>query len=225
MRTSKRGRRKPSSSVRCSAERRRQQQQLLAMVSFHFVPCLLFPPALGFPYKQDKWHIVIVTERLRVHQTMVFQTNTKESQPMSRTNGFTGRRKPKTTATTSKATAVSLLLLAALAVLGGTLSFSPSSSIIGASRGNRKTCPPFLFALKRMEGESEKAFFQRITTAASDPEAFERMVASDAAGEPSTYATRKTNGSTNGKKNGAVSGSGHAGGAGNPKEQHRRWAT
>jgi len=141
---------------------------------------------------------------------------------MSRTNGLKGRRKPKTTSTTSKTTtAVSLLLLAAFAVLGGTLSFTPSPMITSASRGNRKTCPPLSLALKRMEGESEKAFFQRVTTAASDPAAFERMVASDAAaGEPSTYATRTTNGSTNGKKNGAASTAGHAGnGAGNPNKQ------
>ena len=37
-----------------------------------------------------------------------------------------------------------------------------------------------LLAFKRMPGESEKAYFQRVTAAAADPVAFERLVAEDA---------------------------------------------
>ena len=70
-----------------------------------------------------------------------------------------------------------LCCLLAVALFGkGTLSFAPSVTRTATARYCPQSSGTRLLALKRMKGESEKAFFQRVTAAASDPAAFERMV-------------------------------------------------
>jgi len=61
-----------------------------------------------------------------------------------------------------------LLLVALLTV--GSLAFVPATYRSTSSRSSP------LCALKRLDGETEKAYFKRITAAASDPAAFERLV-------------------------------------------------
>jgi len=62
-----------------------------------------------------------------------------------------------------------LLLVALLTV--GSLAFVPAT--FRSTSGSRSSP---LCALKRLDGETEKAYFKRITAAASDPAAFERLV-------------------------------------------------
>jgi len=91
-----------------------------------------------------------------------------------------------------------LLLLGLLLhiIAGTTHSFAPSVPLFcRQERQQHHGGISRLLALKRLEGETEKAYFQRVTAAASDPEAFERMVSGDTKKTPlAAAAAAKTNG-------------------------------
>lgn len=129
-----------------------------------------------------------------------------------------------TPAAGSSLNATALLLLVGLlfvVLAGPSNSFVPRAVVTLRQPHHHSSSTSRLLALKRLEGESEKAYFQRVTAAASDPEAFQRLVVSSAGETKKASASAASDRKSKNNKNGSSSsGSDAADGEKQPRRKY-----